>query len=58
MTLTTETLEKLVTPKPGRHTTRLPTKSARTNAALIAAVKAASVDKGVQRSLDMIAGRV
>lgn len=36
MTLTLSMLEKLATPKPGYMTTRLPTKSAKTNAALIA----------------------
>ena len=38
MTLTNETLIKLTAPKPGPHTTRLPGKAARTNAALIAAI--------------------
>ena len=39
--LTEPMLEKLVTPKADRHmTTRLPVKCAKTNAALIAAVKA------------------
>lgn len=41
MTLTDALLTKLVTPKPGPHTTKLPRKSARTNAALIAGIKAA-----------------
>lgn len=37
MTLNTQTLQKLVTPKPLAHmTTRLPTRFAKTNAALIA----------------------
>lgn len=40
MTLTNETLAKLVTPKPGPMTSRLPGKLARTNASLIASVKA------------------
>lgn len=38
MTLTTEHLTQLTTPKPGPMTSRLPTKFAKTNAALAAAV--------------------
>lgn len=38
-------LEKLATPKPGRMTTRLPTRFAKTNAALIASVKAEEQSK-------------
>lgn len=55
--LTQETLSKLVEPKPGHHTTRLPTKHAKTNAALIAELKASAADRSVQRNLDIIAGR-
>ena len=40
MTLTQETLSKLVEPKPGHITSRLPTLFAKTNAALIAGLKA------------------
>lgn len=38
MTLSLSMLEKLATPKPGNHVSRLPTKSAQTNAALIASI--------------------
>lgn len=38
--LTQETLSKLAEPKPGHITSRLPGKFARTNAALIAGLKA------------------
>lgn len=41
MTLSEQMLQKLVTPKPGYMTTRLPTKSAKTNASLIASLKKA-----------------
>ncbi len=37
--LSEQMLKILVTPKPGYMTTRLPTKSAKTNAALVAAIK-------------------
>jgi len=57
MTLTQETLSKLVEPKPGHHTTRLPTKHAKTNAALIAGLKTSEADRRVNRDLDIIAGR-
>lgn len=43
MTLTNDALVKLTTPKPGPHTTRLPGKAARTNAALIASVLRPSI---------------
>ena len=46
MTLTNDMLEKLATPKPGYMTTRLPTKSAKTNASLIASLKAKEVGAG------------
>lgn len=48
MTLTNSILQQLITPKQGRHTTRLPGKSARTNAGLIAFVKAKE-SKGVRQ---------
>jgi len=40
MTLTNDVLQQLATPKPGPMGTRLPTKLAKTNAGLIAFVKA------------------
>lgn len=48
MTLTTDALAKLATPKPGKLTSRLPSKFARTNAALIAGVVKAEEAKGIR----------
>lgn len=46
MTLSEEMLEKLATPKPGHMKTRLPTKCAKTNAALIASIKKPDAQSG------------
>lgn len=48
MALSDKMLEQLVTPKQGHMTTRLPTKCAKTNAALIASVKKKEVVGGVK----------